>query len=220
MKASRPPALATWLLEHLLPQGKNEALAGDLLEKFGQQGSATWYWRQVLAAVMVGLLQQVRVRWIAICWAVVYSSAVPWRHIWITPQFQFLFTFPIGLLWPYSLISQVVLFTLLETVLLVIALGLYLATVRHFNARRFLLALLVALPVLALGVFGSMLLSFALPQAVYVNLGFIIVRLPLFLGLLVSIWIVAPSVARADSKSLPAYETAKGLPTRIFKSAI
>jgi hypothetical protein len=201
MKSSRPPALATWLLEHLLPHDKNEALAGDLLERFGQERSAIWYWRQVLAAVMVDLLHEVRVRWIAICWAVVYSSAVPWRHIWVTPQFQFLFTFPIGLLWPYSRIAQVVLFTLFETVLLVIALGLYLATVRHFNARRFLQALLVALPVLALGITG-MFFSFALHPPGFVIL--LIVRLPLFLGLLISLLIVAPSGARADSKSLPA----------------
>lgn len=203
MKPSRPPALATWLLEHLLPQGKNEALAGDLLEKFGQQGSATWYWRQVLAAVMVGLLQEVRVRWIAICWAVVYSSAIPWLlHIWVAPQLRgFLFYFSMGLPWAFSLIGTVVTFTLFNTVLLVIALGLYLATVRHFNARRFLQALLVALPVLALGITG-MFFSFALPLPAFVNS--LIVRLPLFLGLLVSIWIVTPSVTRADSKSLPA----------------
>ena len=44
MKASRPPVLASWLLKHLVP---NEILAGDLLEEFGERGSA-WYWRQVL----------------------------------------------------------------------------------------------------------------------------------------------------------------------------
>jgi hypothetical protein len=203
MSSLRPPALATWLLEHLLPQGKNEALAGDLLEKFGQQGSATWYWRQVLAAVMVGLLHEVRVRWIAICWAVVYSSAIPWLlPIWAAPQLRgFLFYFSAGLPWAYSLIGTVVMFTLFNTVLLLIALGLYLATMRHFNARRFLQALLVALPVLALGMTG-MLFSLALPLPVFVNS--VIVRVPLFFGLLISLWIAAPSGARADSKSLPA----------------
>jgi hypothetical protein len=76
--------------------------------------------------------------------------------------------------------------------------------VRHFNARRFLQALLVALPVLALGITG-MFFSFALLRPVSVNnLAFLIVRLPLVFALLISLWIVAPSGARADSKSLPA----------------
>jgi hypothetical protein len=34
MKPSEPPALASWLLEHLALGKKNEALAGDLLEEF------------------------------------------------------------------------------------------------------------------------------------------------------------------------------------------
>lgn len=59
MKSPRPPALATWLLEHLLREKERETLTGDLLETFWQHGSA-WYWRQVLAAIMVGFLQEVR----------------------------------------------------------------------------------------------------------------------------------------------------------------
>lgn len=55
MKSSQPPALATWLIEHLIPGSRNEALAGDLLEQFGQGRSALWYWRQVLVAILVGL---------------------------------------------------------------------------------------------------------------------------------------------------------------------
>ncbi len=40
MNASKPPALATWMLEHLLWGGRNEALAGDLLEEFQRRGSS------------------------------------------------------------------------------------------------------------------------------------------------------------------------------------
>jgi hypothetical protein len=174
VRTSQPPGAATWLLKHLTPDDKNELLLGDLLEDFVQGRSAAWYWRQVLAAIMVGLLQEARVRWIAISWAVVYSSAIPWLHIWVAPQFRFLFYFSIGLRWAYSLIGTVVLFTLFNTVLLVIALGLYLATVRHFNARRFLQALLVALPVLAIGMTG-MFFSLALPLPVFVKLVLIVV---------------------------------------------
>jgi hypothetical protein len=44
-RSSRPPALAAWLVEHAIPGGKNEALAGDLLEGFGEGRSKAWYWR-------------------------------------------------------------------------------------------------------------------------------------------------------------------------------
>lgn len=40
MKSSPPPALATLLLKRLGPEDKNEILAGDLQEEFGQKGSA------------------------------------------------------------------------------------------------------------------------------------------------------------------------------------
>ena len=194
MKSSQPPAPATWLLEHLVPEGKNEVLAGDLLEAFGQQGSAAWYWRQVLAAIMVGFLQELRLRWVAILFAIVCSSAVPWLHIWFTPQFQSLFYFGIRLAWPLSLISQIAFFTLFNAVMLVIALSVYLAVMRNFNPRRFSQALLVALPVLALGSAGFLCgLASPLPNFVKVILA---VRLPLFFGLLISMWMTVPRYSR------------------------
>ncbi len=42
---SEPPALATWLLEHIRFSNTDEALAGDLLEEFTRGRSAAWYWR-------------------------------------------------------------------------------------------------------------------------------------------------------------------------------
>jgi len=39
MKSSQSPALATWLLDHLVPGGISEVLVGDLLEQFGQHRS-------------------------------------------------------------------------------------------------------------------------------------------------------------------------------------
>jgi hypothetical protein len=73
MKSSKPPALATWLVEHLVPGNRNEALAGDLLEQFGQGRSVAWYWRQVLVAILTGFLMEWRIlAWAAmvtVCWA-------------------------------------------------------------------------------------------------------------------------------------------------------
>lgn len=87
--------------------------------------------------------------------------------------------------------------TLFNFIMLVIAVGLFLGVTRHFNARRFSQSLLTALPVLALGVLGALwVLAFRLPQPT----AQLAVRLPLLLGLSVSMWLVAPSVAQADSK--------------------
>jgi hypothetical protein len=64
MKSSEPPALATWLLEHIRFSNTDEALAGDLLEEFTQRRSAAWYWRQVLLAIVVGFGKEVRIHWV------------------------------------------------------------------------------------------------------------------------------------------------------------
>jgi hypothetical protein len=66
MKPSDPPELATWLLEHFVLGNKNEALAGDLLEEFRQRRSVAWYWRQVLGAILVGFLSELRAQWLAV----------------------------------------------------------------------------------------------------------------------------------------------------------
>lgn len=202
MKSSQPPALATWLLDHLVPGGMSEALAGDLLEQFGQQRSAAWYWRQVLAAIIVSFLRELRVRSISILLAIACSSVVPWRHIWITPQFKAISSFGFRLPWPLSLTYQIALLTLLNAIMLVIAFGVYLAVTRSFNRSRFSQALLVALPMLAIASTGLMF-GMALPLPLFLKLD-LAARLPLFLALLISIRIGAPNAPCVYSKRIPA----------------
>jgi hypothetical protein len=60
MKSSEPPALATWLLEHIRFSSTHDALAGDLHEDFRRRRSVAWYWRQVLAAILVSFGNEVR----------------------------------------------------------------------------------------------------------------------------------------------------------------
>jgi hypothetical protein len=52
MKSSQPPVFATWLLKHLCPGQYSEALAGDLVEEYRRGRSESWYWRQVLVAIV------------------------------------------------------------------------------------------------------------------------------------------------------------------------
>ncbi len=53
MDNRKPPALATWMLDHLRSRGSNDALSGDLLEAFRIGRSAGWYWYQVIAAIAI-----------------------------------------------------------------------------------------------------------------------------------------------------------------------
>jgi hypothetical protein len=204
MKSSRPPLLATWLLEHLLPKGKGEVLAGDLLEQFDQEDSDAWYWRQVLGAILVSSVQELYARRIALLWAILYSMAVPWIHIWPTTAFHSLFIFSVRLRWPLSQICQITLFTLFNFVLLVIALGAYQVVARKCGPRRFSRALLFALPTLILGN-TAFLAGLALPIAV-LNRGVMSARVPLLLGLLISMWIVSSGPAQTDSQSVRAQD--------------
>jgi hypothetical protein len=60
MSVSQPPRLATWLLQHLASSPRRESLVGDLIEQYRNGRSATWYWRQVLTAILVGATRDVR----------------------------------------------------------------------------------------------------------------------------------------------------------------
>jgi hypothetical protein len=53
MNHRKPPLLARWMLDHLIPRETNEALSGDLLETFRTGRSPGWYWYQVIAAIAI-----------------------------------------------------------------------------------------------------------------------------------------------------------------------
>lgn len=60
MSERPPPGLATWLLEHLGPTRHRQSLAGDLIEQYRRGRSRSWYWREVVIAVLLARLQFVR----------------------------------------------------------------------------------------------------------------------------------------------------------------
>jgi hypothetical protein len=52
--------LATWLLKRFVTGPHAEAIVGDLLERFNQDASVVWLWRQVLLAMVVSVFQHGR----------------------------------------------------------------------------------------------------------------------------------------------------------------
>jgi hypothetical protein len=72
MSPIEPPRLPTWMLEHLKGGGSHEALAGDLIQEFHRGSSVVWYWRQVLAVILIGWLRAYVI--IATWWALLFSG--------------------------------------------------------------------------------------------------------------------------------------------------
>jgi hypothetical protein len=188
-------------LEHLLPRGENEALAGDLLEDYSQGRSAAWYWRQVLIAILLGFSKDLRSRWITIMFAVVVSDALPWKQIWHISEFQSLLVWGIRLAWPASLIFSIAFLSAFEAVVLLVALSAYLGATRSFNLHSFLKGLLVGPFVLSL---GNIVVTFVwVLQVPPLFFYYVIWRLPLFFGLVLAMWVARPSAVRAEATGLP-----------------
>jgi hypothetical protein len=55
VRLSKPPFLATWLLNHFLPGSENDHIIGDLMEAYDAGRSRTWYWKEVIAAITIGV---------------------------------------------------------------------------------------------------------------------------------------------------------------------
>jgi hypothetical protein len=78
MNVSRPPRLATWLLNRFVSGHKGESLLGDLIEQYQHRLSRSWYWRQVVIAVLAAVTHEVRdhkllaVRALSACWALLW----------------------------------------------------------------------------------------------------------------------------------------------------
>jgi hypothetical protein len=92
-----PPRLAIWLLKHACPVRENEALTGDVVERFCEGRSAAWVWKQALIATAIGIPTQIRRNWPLISYAIAgtamllvipgnaMSKAQAIAHWWILP---------------------------------------------------------------------------------------------------------------------------------------
>ncbi len=96
---SDPPKQAIWFLQHACP-GDNQALTGDLIERFGEGQTRAWFWRQVLIAFATSVLSAMRRRWPYFCYAI-SGTAIPlflWKTVDGVPSALHWWALP----WPLS----------------------------------------------------------------------------------------------------------------------
>ena len=55
-----PPRLAVWLLKQWASPYRRDSLLGDLLEMYRTGRSRTWYWRQVITALILARARALR----------------------------------------------------------------------------------------------------------------------------------------------------------------
>ncbi len=148
MTQFKPPALASWILDHLLWGGRNEALAGDLLEEFQQRRSVTWYWRQVIGAIFASFSNELRADWVMV-WTILFTAV--WAYSLYSISI-FGWPVPMGVLsrldhnltahgyygtFIWYLASDVFLYAIPFLLHVVAPLGIYLAGARNLNLRAF-----------------------------------------------------------------------------------
>jgi len=59
VRSEQPPRIAAWMLRHFGCSPNNDAVIGDLDERYRLGRSRLWYWRQTLIAIAIGLFHEV-----------------------------------------------------------------------------------------------------------------------------------------------------------------
>jgi len=60
MTSKQPPRIATWLLKRFGSGPNKDAVLGDLSERYLQNDSAMWYWRQAIKAIPVSFFREIQ----------------------------------------------------------------------------------------------------------------------------------------------------------------
>jgi len=150
MNRAKPPAVASWMLQHLARRTTSEALAGDLLEEFTRGRSGSWYWRQVLWAILVTVLGTLRSASLALSFALLWTIGVTlfWGRYFFPSQMHLILRKAPSLYaqfdWPWSTIFEISLVSVLATVPVVAGLSVYILVSRRFSTSRYFLAVSLA----------------------------------------------------------------------------
>jgi hypothetical protein len=94
MSAAPPPRLASWLLRRLADGPARESLIGDIDERFARGRTSSWYWRQVLSAILVGVARDFRhhkplvIRSVILTWAIVIAwvESTWMLYLWVSDK--------------------------------------------------------------------------------------------------------------------------------------
>jgi hypothetical protein len=210
MKPRRPPAIAAWMLDHLVFTGRNEALAGDLQEELLRGRSNSWYRRQALSAIAIGFFRQARAQSPAVLFALLWSVPVPAFQFYLFEGMETtrLFATTVQLDWPWSALGAMTIelgpHLLLVWTGLLVYLWFHSRKTHKLSLMRLWHGLLATLPVFV----GANLALTQLPfghltdarHATVLSLTldpfFLLTRLPFFFSLLFSIWMALPRPQR------------------------
>jgi hypothetical protein len=99
-QTNNPPRLAMWLLRHARPSSDGDALTGDLIERLCEGQTRSWFWRQVLIAIAVGVVGGILRHWPYFCYAIV-GTAIPFFLLKSLYQTGHLLPWSV-LAWPWS----------------------------------------------------------------------------------------------------------------------
>ncbi|MGA7340924.1 MAG: hypothetical protein WBE72_15765 [Terracidiphilus sp.] len=232
MNKAEPPSLATWILEHLTPGDRDEALAGDLLEGFRAGRSSGWYWRQAIAACAARWLESLRGRKLLVMFAVIWSMPAP---VWITLQHRMESGSSVqGAMWRMdgafnNGFSSFVVWLVLNLSFIWVGMLLYLAShtslTRSFSREKILGAFLAAVPVFLIAYIGTFIVVNLLawpgpvvdrrtmhPLGEFADLRMWadVLRVPFFLTMLWALWgTTARRAEPPDSRALRAQSDAQ-----------
>jgi hypothetical protein len=76
MNSEKPPVVATWLLQHLGSSPNNEAVIGDLEERYVNH-APLWYWTQVFRTIGASWLGGIASNWLSTLGAL----GISWIHL-------------------------------------------------------------------------------------------------------------------------------------------
>ncbi len=97
MRSEQPPAFARWLLKHLGSSPNNDAVLGDLNERYRNSFSPIWYWKQALEAIVTSFFHEVwdhklqAVRALVTGWLIKAVCLITYARIYAFPDRRIFF---------------------------------------------------------------------------------------------------------------------------------
>lgn len=194
MRRTEPPFIATWLLEHFTPGDRNKVLAGDLMEEFRNGRSASWYWQQVLIAIVIRWWGEIRAHSLALAFAAIWC--IPVRVWWFFALWHAAHTVGYILPPPYSTDLGMFISVVLTIWIGLITYALTYAAIAHtMNLERVVRGFATGPMVFLLLTFVNKIWPYR-PGFNAASFGSLEV-VAYFLSLIVAIWTVEPSSLRA-----------------------